>query len=1126
MSSMITLTNGHLQSLAGVAVPGGKLALTLSEDATQIVSPFAVVVGGITQTFTFDSSANLPANAKIYSNVELSPSTTYTAVYLDPNGARLSNPQVWYFTQAAGSTVDIGTIVPITGGGGVPPLAAPNTVYAGPPTGTTPNAGAFRKIVAADLPTSLSSIDGLIFVSTEGSDSNDGLSYGTAKATIQAAINALPASGGIVQLLAGTYAQNSSLTLKANLTIQGMGRGDTSGTPATIITTTLASGDLFPITNLAFVCLRDFAIKNTAAAGANAAIRLNYGQFCVCERLFISGNFAVGIELDSSAASLGSTIRNSFEDVFITSLAASGGIGVLLNGHDGAGVGKTINNNWFRMVAAQGGTNGGVGLKVTNTDNSQEVNENFFYGDEFATATGMTGGTGILFTNGATRGMVFIDCNVEANHVGLNKATANTVTFIGGNFSSNDTNVTDSQPGFTQFIGTNVGGTVQNFAVTPAGDVYTDGLGIGGAAPVSNGINSATGAVWNISGTTKLTINANDPKVVAASLATPNLSGIRFADQFSGSDIFAKANAAIADIGSNPGCVIIPPGTYNSVTTTLTCVNGISIYMPGAKVNYTGTGNAIKFQNIENAGIIGPAWIKGPGTGGSTVGLLFGIGSAGNGTVTTYNLIQAVNFDTFNIGVKVDGSTSNNGTYTNTFSAVVASNCNIGWSIIPTNANTANANTFEGCIAIGSVSDGWKIDGAQGNGFISCRAESNGGFGWNFPGTQATANNSVLHSWNEANTSGDFNSGSSSNITGISVIGGVALSSPVFNGSWKGAGNILKIPASRSDEYVSSSTLGWHINSGIGAAFGMAWINDEGAPSFTNVLGISRTGSGSGAGVGNLYAGSTEYPLTVRSQLVIPEIAAPSGLALNEILWADSTAHRLQVKNNNGSQLQLVQSGVDINTSDQVTATHITGFTNNTITKFNSTGNVVNATPTDNGTTFAVGELLTATGIGLNGAGASANVINGTSGMALQVSGSTIASVNSSSLQVSQPILGTRLRTNQGTAYSAADGAIVLSSGWGTTRTVSAGTGFDQALSFTANSSGTGQAANPTITITFKDGTWTTAPIVTVLRNDLITPFNTPPHTISVTATVLTITFNGTPTAGNSYSYIVHCIGV
>ncbi len=238
----------------------------------------------------------------------------------------------------------------------------------------------------------------------------------------------------------------------------------------------MISGDLFPITNMTDIHLSDFCIINNAAAGANAAIRLNYGQFSVFDRLWISGLFAVGIELDTSSTSGGSTIRNTFRDVFITSLAPNG-IGCLLNSSDATS--KVINNNAFWMVACQGGSSNGVGLKVTNSNTTQNINENFFYGDEFATTGGSLGtGIGIQFTTGATRGMTFIGANVESNGTGLNKANQNTVSFLGGNFSSNGTNVIDSQQAFSQFIGTNVGGTVQQFAVDPGGGIDVNCIGV------------------------------------------------------------------------------------------------------------------------------------------------------------------------------------------------------------------------------------------------------------------------------------------------------------------------------------------------------------------------------------------------------------------------------------------------------------------------------------------------------------------------------------------------------------------------------------------------------------------------------------------------------------------------
>lgn len=118
-----------------------------------------------------------------------------------------------------------------------------------------------------------------------------------------------------------------------------------------------------------------------------------------------------------------------------------------------------------------------------------------------------------------------------------------------------------------------------------------------------------------------------------------------------------------------------------------------------------------------------------------------------------------------------------------------------------------------------------------------------------------------------------------------------------------------------------------------------------------------------------------------------------------------------------------------------------------------------------------------------------------------------------------------RLRANQGTAFSGADAAIVLSAGFGSTGAVSVATGYDQAFSFTVTPGGSGIVANPTITITFKDGTWTNPPQFHVLRNDTNTPFGTPSHTVAVTATALVITFNGTPTSATAYKFICMAMG-
>jgi len=69
--------------------------------------------------------------------------------------------------------------------------------------------------------------DGVIFVSTNGSDGNDGLSIGAPKLTINAAVAALPAGGGVVDILAGTYTVTQPLPNRSAITYRGSNRGVT-----------------------------------------------------------------------------------------------------------------------------------------------------------------------------------------------------------------------------------------------------------------------------------------------------------------------------------------------------------------------------------------------------------------------------------------------------------------------------------------------------------------------------------------------------------------------------------------------------------------------------------------------------------------------------------------------------------------------------------------------------------------------------------------------------------------------------------------------------------------------------------------------------------------------------------
>lgn len=100
-------------------------------------------------------------------------------------------------------------------------------------------------------------------------------------------------------------------------------------------------------------------------------------------------------------------------------------------------------------------------------------------------------------------------------------------------------------------------------------------------------------------------------------------------------------------------------------------------------------------------------------------------------------------------------------------------------------------------------------------------------------------------------------------------------------------------------------------------------------------------------------------------------------------------------------------------------------------------------------------------------------------------------------------------------------GDFALSAGWGDTATVTTISATDQGGTFTVAATGTGQGANPTVSITFKDGAWPVAPKAIVTRNGGNNGTVFP--TWTTTTTQLVITFPGTPTASGQilFAFVV-----
>lgn len=244
-------------------------------------------------------------------------------------------------------------------------------------------------------------------------------------------------------------------------------------------------------------------------------------------------------------------------------------------------------------------------------------------------------------------------------------------------------------------------------------------------------------------------------------------------------DLGVAVAAAQTAIGSNPGTIYILPAAYN-LSTAIKCVSNITITGYGAVVTSTVTGSSLVCANTFRAGVFGLRFI-GPATTGSSVGLQLGINSGGTGSPTEWNTFKDLWFSNFHIGIDGQGSSSGNGTFYNTLINISANADGIGWHLIPGTSNFLNDNTIVSGFSAGNTSDGWEIDGANGNAILNGESETNGGCGVNFVGNNSTQGNTFSGGWLEANTTADVCTGSSTNVQFNSFLGTNFQSATPFN---------------------------------------------------------------------------------------------------------------------------------------------------------------------------------------------------------------------------------------------------------------------------------------------------------------------------------------------------------
>ena len=239
---------------------------------------------------------------------------------------------------------------------------------------TAADAAAARATLGVDYATT----DAVVFVTASGNDTNSGLNVGAAKRTLQAAYAALPATGGHIQLGAGTF------TLAATGATTGL--TITPGKPAAIrgIDRTLSrivyngTGTALQIGDgvtqfLDWGSLEDVGIYCAAATGTTIGIKIADAHRGTLNRVAITaaGNPAGSVALRGDVA-YGLYVRDSLLYGFGGAVLCSGGGGDFTftdtdmdAGGAGAIVFRTIGCGAVRIMGGQiSGTDAAVGIQI------------------------------------------------------------------------------------------------------------------------------------------------------------------------------------------------------------------------------------------------------------------------------------------------------------------------------------------------------------------------------------------------------------------------------------------------------------------------------------------------------------------------------------------------------------------------------------------------------------------------------------------------------------------------------------------------------------------------------------------------------------------------------------------
>lgn len=228
------------------------------------------------------------------------------------------------------------------------------------------------------------------------------------------------------------------------------------------------------------------------------------------------------------------------------------------------------------------------------------------------------------------------------------------------------------------------------------------------------------------------------------------------------------------------------------------------------------------------------------------------------------------------------------------------------------------------------------------------------------------------------------------------------------------------------------------------------------------------------------------------------EGTAPTGVALSDILWADSTAHRFKMINNNGSSLSLV--GI----ASAGTSGHLVAFAGNGIDLVDG-GAAPSTSTTVNGTTCTLGSTCTVT--------AAAGTLTGTTLNSTVVTSSLTALGTIASLVATTSSLGTATATtfDKVTITTPATSAtLTILNG----KTLTANNSIT--LAGTDSTTMTFPTTSATITQTIASGQ-TAIPVTSLAGNSCDASATTATATGGATTDAVAVTYASDPTAVTGY---------